>query len=186
MKWFHREMRLVRLTRTLEDDLHYSPLGIVGLSPSMIVERAVSDFQIIHGLGGIYVFSFHSQGFSSPEFVGIFPDLVNQFRQTGTWIATAEDVANWWELRSHISVGLSDLGARGVRLTVKYSGGAPLENAAITLYPPGDMRTAHLFPAGVLPISAQILTTGPDSRLTLNLKKLNPGMNQQFDLLWDQ
>lgn len=186
LKWFHREMRLVRLTRTLEDDLHYSPLGIVGLSPSMIVPRAVSDFENIHGLGGLYVFSFHSQGFSSPEFAGIFPELVEKFRQRGTWIATAEDVANWWELRSHLSVSIADQGSRGVRLIVKYSGGTPLDDAALTIYPPGDTITARVAPTGAQQTSAQLVTPGPDSGLTLKLGRLNPGMTYQFDLLWGQ
>lgn len=183
---FHRNMDLVRLTRTMDDDLHYSPLGIVGLSPSMITERAISDFQIIHGLGGLYIFSFHSQGFSAPEYVGIFPPIISQLQQSGTWIATAEDVAQWWELRSHLSVGISGQGTRGVRLSVRYSGGAPLEGAALTVYPPGGAVAAHVAPAGGPQTSVQVVSNESHPGLTLNLGKLSPGMVYQFDLLWGQ
>src|SRR5579862_1083453 len=186
LKWFHREMSLVKLSRTMEDDLHYSPLGIVGLSPAMIVQRAASDFEDIHALGGLYVFSFHSQGFSSAEYVGILPELVDQFRQRGTWIATAEDVANWWELRSHLSVGISDVGKGGVKLIVHYTGSAPLEDAALTVYPPGDIKTAHVVLGELPQTSVKILTTSADSGLNLQLGSLNPGRTYQFGLLWGQ
>jgi Beta-galactosidase trimerisation domain len=186
LKWFHRDMDLVKLTRTMDDDLHYSPLGIVGLSPSMIIQRAVSDFQIIHGLGGLYIFSFHSQGFSSPEYAGIFPPIVEQLRQSGTWIATAEDVAEWWELRSHLAVSISDQGTQGVRFKVKYSGGAPLENAALTVYPPGKIMAARVVAEGSTQTSVQVIPNEVNPGLTLNLRTLNPGMTYQFDLLWRQ
>lgn len=186
LRWFHRQMDLVRLTRTMDDDLHYSPLGIVGLSTSMITQRADSDFEIIHGLGGLYIFSFHSQGFSSPEYVGIFPAIVDRLQQSGTWIATADDVARWWELRSHLSVSISNQGANGVRIIVKYSGGSPLENAALSVYPPGNAVAARVIPAGGPQTSIQIIPNGAYSGFTLNLGKFNPGMTCQFDLLWGQ
>jgi Beta-galactosidase trimerisation domain/Polysaccharide deacetylase len=186
MKWFHRDMDLVKLTRTMDDDLHYSPLGIVGLSQPMIIQRAVSDFQIIHGLGGLYVFSFHSQGFGSPEFAGIFPPIVDQLHQSGTWITTGEDVAQWWALRSHLSVDISELGIRGILLTVKSNDGAPPENAALTVYPPSGIVAAHVVPASGPQISAEVIPNSDTSGLTLNLGKLNPGMTYRFDLLWGQ
>jgi peptidoglycan/xylan/chitin deacetylase (PgdA/CDA1 family) len=186
LRWFHRDMDLVKLTRTMEDDLHYSPLGIVGLSPAMIVQRAVSDFEIIHGLGGLYVFSFHTQGFSSPEYVEVLPSIVDQLHQNDTWIATAEDVAGWWELRSHVSVSVSDLGNRGVRLKVKYGGSTPLQDVALSVYPPGDPKNAQAIAGGSTPISVQLIPNGTNAGMTLKLGMLNPGMSCQFDLLWGQ
>jgi peptidoglycan/xylan/chitin deacetylase (PgdA/CDA1 family) len=184
--WFHRDADLVRLTRTMEDDLHYSPLGMVGLDPSWISQRALSDFEIIHGLGGLFIFAYHSQGFSAPEYVGIIPKLVDQFHQSGTWIATAGEVASWWELRSHLSIGVSEKGGSGITLTVKYGGSKPLDNVAFGVYPPGDSAQARVVPSGKNQPQAQLIPSENPDRLNLKLGRLEPGMTYLYELRWNQ
>jgi peptidoglycan/xylan/chitin deacetylase (PgdA/CDA1 family) len=185
-RWFHRNLDLVRLTRTMDDDLHYSPLGIVGLNPSWIAQRALADFEIIHGLGGLYIFAFHSQGFSAPEYVGIIPVLIEQFHRSKTWIATAEEVADWWQSRSHVLVSVSEKGTNVIRLTVKYGGAKPLDNAALTVYPSGDSAPAHVTPVGAPTATAEIIPDTDNGHLSLRLGRLDPGMTYQFDLSWRQ
>src|SRR5947208_8308399 len=170
----------------MEDDLHYSPLGMVGLDPSWIRQRAESDSEIIHGLGGLYVFAFHSQGFSAPEYVGIIPQLVDHFHQSGTWIATADEVARWWELRSHLSLSVSDKGGSGIRLSVEYGGAVPLENVALDLYPPGDSAHAQVVALGKPQVPAQLIPGNDPGRLTLKLGRLEPGMTYFYEILWGQ
>lgn len=183
-KWFYRNMDLVRLTRTIDDDLHYSPLGIVGLDPSWIAQRALADFEIIHALGGLYIFAYHSQGFSAPEYVGIIPTLIEQFHRSKTWIATAEEIADWWQLRSHVSVIVSDKGTNAIRLTVRYGGAKPLDNVALTVYSPNDPATAQVVPVGVPQAKAEIIPDTDNEHLILRLGNLDPGMVYQYDLSW--
>jgi peptidoglycan/xylan/chitin deacetylase (PgdA/CDA1 family) len=183
--WFHRDMKLVSMTRTVDDDLHFSPLGIVGLDPTWIVQRALGDFEIIHALGGMYLFCFHSQGFSAPEYVGIFPDLINEFHRSGTWIATAEGVAEWWELRSHVAVSLSNNQADGLRLVVKYTGAKPLGHVALSVFLPGQFHQGHILAVGASP-PAEIAPGDVDGRLSVRLGTLQPGTISQYDLTWTQ
>ena len=185
-KWFHRNLDLVRLIRTMDDDLRYSPLGVVGLDPSWIAQRALADFDIIHGLGGLYIFAYHSQGFSAPEYVGIIPTLIEECHQSNTWIATAAEVASWWQSRSHVSLNVSEKGTNAIRLTVKYDGVKPLDNVALTVYPPSDSAAAHVTPAGAPLATAEIISGTDTSRLNLKLGRLDPGMTYQYDLSWGQ
>ena len=185
-RFFHRDADLVRLTRTMEDDLHYSPLGMVGLDPSWISQRALSDFEIIHGLGGLYIFAFHSQGFSAPQYVGIIPKLVEQFHQNATWIASAGDVARWWELRSHISLSVADKGANGARLTVKYSGSTALDNVGLSIYPSADLAQGQSFLADKSQTQFQLIPSNDLGRMTLKLARLDPGMAYSFEVRWAQ
>jgi peptidoglycan/xylan/chitin deacetylase (PgdA/CDA1 family) len=184
--FFHRDVDLVRLTRTMEDDLHYSPLGMVGLDPSWISQRALSDFEIIRGLGGLYIFAFHSQGFSAPQYVGIIPKLVEQFHQNATWIATAGDVARWWELRSHLSLSIADTGTSGAQVTVKYSGSTALDNAVLSVYPSGHSVQGQIAPADKSQTQLQLIPSNDPDRITLKLGKLDPGVTYSFDVRWTQ
>ena len=183
--WFHRDTDLVRLRRTFEDDLHYSPLGIVGLEPAWITQRALSDFEIVHGLGGLYVFDYHSQGFSTPEYVGILARLIEEFNQSATWIATAAEVAEWWESRSHVAVKISNKKANGLRLTVKYVGTKPLNNVTLSVFPPGNSTHARVVAVGPNP-PAEVLPENVDDRLTVRLGRLPPRSTCQYDLMWAQ
>ena len=183
---FHRNLDLVRLTRSMDDDLHYSPLGIVGLDSSWISQRALADFEIIHELGGLYIFAFHSQGFSAPEYVGIIPVLIEQFHRSKTWIATAAEVADWWQLRSHVAVSVSEQATNVTRLTVKYGGTKPLDNAALTVYLPSDSTRPSVTPVGAPQATAEIIPDTDNGPLSLRLGRLDPGMTYQYDLSWRQ
>lgn len=184
--WFHRDADVVTLTRTTEDDLHYSPLGMVGLDPSWITQRALADFEIIHGLGGLYIFNFHSQGFSSPEFVGSLATLIDQFHRSATWIATGEQVADWWEMRSHLAVTISSRTTNGIRLSIKYGGTKPLDNVTLSIYPPAEFLHARIAAAGTTQATAEVAPENIDGRLTVRWGRLSPGTTTQVELTWMQ
>jgi peptidoglycan/xylan/chitin deacetylase (PgdA/CDA1 family) len=182
--WIHRDAEVVILTRTTEDDLHYSPLGIVGLDPSWMTQKALADFEIIHGLGGLYIFNFHSQGFSSPEFVGSLATLIDQFHRSATWIATAGVIADWWEMRSRLALAISSEPTNGIRLTIKYGGTKPLDNVTLSVYPPADSPHGRIVAVGATQATAEIAPENVDGRLTVRLGRLSPATTAQYVLTW--
>jgi len=182
--WFHRRAPIVVLIRTTEDDFHYSPLGIVGLDPSWITQRALADFEIIHSLGGLYIFNYHSQGFSSPEFVGGLDTLIDQFHRNATWIATAGEVADWREMRSHLALAVSTSANGATRLSVPYDGRRPLDDVTLSVYAPAGFSHARIVAVGATQATAEVAPESIDGRLTVRLGRLVPKTTSQYELTW--
>jgi hypothetical protein len=111
--------------------------------------------------------------------------LIEEFHQSATWIATAAEVAEWWELRSRVAVKISNKKANGLRLTVRYTGTKPLDNVTLSVFPPGN--SAHARVVAVGPNSpAEVLPENVDGRLTVRLGRLPPRSTCQYDLTWAQ
>lgn len=141
-----RELDVVRLARTTDDDLHLSPLGLFGLEPEWIARRVLADFETVHGLGGLYVLSCHTQGLSAPDHAAALPRVLEAWQAAGAWIASADQIAGWWGARSHLSVTVAASGdslAVGVR-----SGGPTPEGVTVTLYPASTFQAAGLEGSG--------------------------------------
>ncbi len=178
---FHRELRLVRLSRMTDDDLHFSPLGIGGLEPRWIVERVLSDFDIVSGLGGLYVLAFHTQGLSAPEYSGVLSQLIEKWKNRATWVATGQEVAEWWAKRSQLSVWVFENAPGVLRLWIVYEGDKPIEGVVLTIYPPTGAYQGQIVSVegGIAP--PQITPDPPKGRIRLSFEKFEPGGAYAYD-----
>lgn len=180
---FRRERELVRLQRTTADDLHLSPLGILGLSPQWIVQRIMADFGIVRDLGGLYVLAYHTQGLSAPEYVTVFPQLLGQFQQNSTWIATADEIAGWWVTRSLLAVSVLERGEGSVRLTVISRAVKPIEGVVLSVYPPASSLQVRAVPVVAQMPAPQVIQDPSSGRMQLRLGRLEPGKTYSYDLI---
>lgn len=182
--WLRRRTSIVELNRTTADDLHYSPLGVVGLDPSYINERTLGDFEIIKGLGGLYILNFHTQGFGAPAYVASLATMADHFNNEATWIATAQEVADWWLKESHLSLALTAPSTQGVSLILKYDGTTPLENVTLGVYLAAQFTHAHVLPVDGGPTASVNPVANSDGQLTIRLGRIPPKTATTYALTW--
>jgi len=173
---------LVRLSRTAADDLSLSPLGIAGLEPQWIVRRLLADFEILRTLQGLYILSFHTEGLSSPEYTEVLAELIEQFRTHQAWIATAEEVADWWLNRSQIELRLGDEDKDSFFLQLHSRAAEAVEGLAITIHPAWVGSRAHVVAIGKQSGPAEILTSPGERALQLVVKRIEPGATCSYEV----
>lgn len=185
---FERYLRgrpLVRLVRMTHDDLRLSPLGFVGLDPDWIVERLKSDSEFVRHLAGLYILSYHTQGLSRPEYVSVFPKLIDYWRSNGVWVATADQVARWWLQRSEVEVDVTGAEGKAIRVTVTSHSSEPLKGVALTLYPGLFPSQASVRPQQPGP-PAVLEEDSTQRRFRLRLPPLQPGRAYIYDLVLNE
>lgn len=176
-KWgrLSRQWPLLRLVRMGDDDLSLSPLGLTGLDQDWIVQRVQADADVIAALGGLYVFGYHSQGLSAPEYSNVLARLVQNWQAKRAWIATGTDLTNWWLRRQQLSVAASTADKGAVRLTVNYTGRDPIHGVVLSIYCPAETPTftvATAIPSGAQP---ELMVDAGRQRVQLRLPRLAAG-----------
>jgi hypothetical protein len=170
-----RQWPLLRLVRMGDDDLSLSPLGLTGLDQDWVVERILADAEVISSLGGLYVFGYHSQGLSAPEYSAALGRVVQGWQSKRAWIATGADVTDWWRSRQQLAVGVSTLENGALRLTVTYTGRAPIDGAVLSIYCPTETPTFSTAVAKAGASSPELIVDAEHQRLQLRLPRLVAG-----------
>lgn len=182
LKRFHRDLQLVRLARMTDDDLHLSPLGIVGMDPNWIVQRVLNDFEMTKALSGLYILAYHTQGLSSPEYASVLTILGEKLRAEGAWMATAEEVVEWWEKRNALSFRIWETGSNELQLTLICTATQPIEGPILSLYPPEGVSQAQVTSVGARSFAPVVIPEPLTGRVQLVLGKLDPGKIYQYKL----
>jgi peptidoglycan/xylan/chitin deacetylase (PgdA/CDA1 family) len=88
---------LVSLPRLVSDDFelwHTWHLNYKGT-----VRQMNEDIAWIHFIGGLYLFSFHSQYMANKEHFNAIKHLAQKLDDSDAYFATAQDIAHWWRFR---------------------------------------------------------------------------------------
>ena len=176
----HQQRHMVRFHRTIDDDLGLSPLGIMGLEPQWILRRALSDFEIIRELGGLYVFAYHTQGFGTPEYVRMVADLSEELRRRGSWIATGREMADWWKMRHEIAVSMTEPSPGTIQVSVISHAREQLNEVALSVYPTDNTQGWMLDSSGTGGVGLAPDETGEALRLMLG--PLEPSKTNNYRL----
>ncbi len=179
---FYRTADLVTLQRVTDDDLHLSPLGIQGLDPKWIVQRLGIDFENVVALGGLYVLVYHTQGLSSPEYVEALAKLIEQFRGRAVWVATGQEVADWWVMRNRLTVSVTSQNENSLRLVVGSKAARPLEGLILSVFPPIEATRALAVPLSGSHAPLQAIPDPARGRVQVRLGRLDPGETCTFEL----
>lgn len=173
--WVRRQWPLLRLVRMADDDLSLSPLGLTGLDQDWVVARVLADADVISSLGGLYVFGYHSQGFSAPEYSTALARLVQSWQAKRAWIATGSDLTHWWVLRQQLSVAASTSENGAVRLTINYTGRDPIEGVVLSIYRPAEIPNFTAATAAAKAASPELIVDAEHQRVQLRLPRLAAG-----------
>jgi len=103
--------------------------------------RYGDDFAHVRALGGVYTLSYHSQLLARPENVPVLARLARTFaRDTTVWLATAADVAGWWQARARIETDVRMRSTSRLDVTVRNRGTLPVEGAVVRVTLPAARR----------------------------------------------
>src|SRR5688572_1255898 len=98
------EDTMLLLSRVADDDVALTAPG--RLPDARIAEtQFMRDLQQVRALGGLYLFSYHSQLLARPELVGVVARVARAAAaDTSIWIATTGDIAVWWRARDRVRI----------------------------------------------------------------------------------
>lgn len=94
---------LVSIPRLVSDDYelwHTRQLDFKGT-----VQQMNEDIAWIHFIGGLYLFSFHSQYMADKEHFTAIKHLTQKLDDSDAYFATSKDIAHWWRFRSALIHG---------------------------------------------------------------------------------
>jgi peptidoglycan/xylan/chitin deacetylase (PgdA/CDA1 family) len=142
---------LVLLPRTGDDDF-----GVLSPNqpqdPVSTGKLLKSEFDWIHALGGLYALSYHSQLLSQPEHLPALAHLAREISaDTTVWIATANDIANWWRARSQLETSARMTGANRLEITLRNRGVTGARGAVIRIAQPSALRALSATGGKLLP-----------------------------------
>ena len=119
-------------------------LGRVGYDDFAILRRAgiaapdsqaalyLREYQRMRALGGLYMFSYHSNMMARPQHVGALGPLARAIAaDDDTWLATAGDVADWWRARGALRVSATPAASGALDIEVRNTGATPVDGAIV-------------------------------------------------------
>ncbi len=126
---------LVLLSRVGRDD--HGTLNIEALTDNaVILERHRSDMDWVTGLGGLYIFGYHSNLVCLPEHIDVLRQMIRYAKSLDVWITTAGDAAAWWKTRSSVSAEVSVSSEDVLSLSVRNTGTETVDDVTLVVQLP--------------------------------------------------
>ena len=98
------EDTLVLFSRVFADDVAMAALGGPP-DADLYTRQFLNDLTQARALGGLYLFSYHSQLLSRPELVPVLARVARAATADSTlWIRTTGEIADWWRARARLRV----------------------------------------------------------------------------------
>lgn len=113
-------------------------------SPDLVTSIFRADIQRARHVNGLYVLSYHSQVLARPEYVSVLATMARELKaDTGVWLTTAGEVAEWWRRRSFLRVETVRTTSDYVELLVRNRGDSAVANVVVSvMLPPGRTVSA--------------------------------------------
>lgn len=138
------------------------------MSPDSQASLYLREYERMRALGGLYMFSYHSNMMARPQHVGALGSLARAISaDEDTWLATAGEVADWWRARGalHVSVERASDG-RSITMTVRNARDVAIDGAVVRLIL-GESREATTVTPG------RLLSSGPGT-VRIALPRIEP------------
>lgn len=95
------QQRLLSLPRMNSDD--FNLWHDYELDGRASIELLNDEITWIQGIGGLFVFSFHTQFMDKPENFETIKQIAHRVYNDHAFFATASDIADWWQLRYQLT-----------------------------------------------------------------------------------
>lgn len=94
------ELALISIPRMNSDDyLLWDELKLADKASSLQLKQ---EMEWIKNIGGLFMFSFHSQYMNNHKHLQTVKDLADHIHQSGAFFATTRDIAEWWRFRMQL------------------------------------------------------------------------------------
>jgi peptidoglycan/xylan/chitin deacetylase (PgdA/CDA1 family) len=162
---------LVLLPRAFADD--FAAAGPeYRRAPHLITGIMRADIRRAKDVNGLYVLSYHSQLLARPEYVGVVAALARHLHaDSSVWLATANDVAEWWKKRSFVQVTIASASESHVDVRVRNRGHLAVDSAQLSVTIPAGrsvVPTSTVTSSGDLAL-ARVPRLEPQSSVLLRI-----------------
>lgn len=164
---------LVLLPRTQRDDIN---LAKQGMNVNQTIQALNDDFDLTLMTGALGWLSVHSQNFKPEDvLVKALPTYLEHVKKNlgPMWLATSEEVANWWKDRDRFKLSSKHLGQR-LEFYVTITGGKPVQGASMIIMLPqkGVIPSVRALKIG---FKEPVITLIDDYRASIVFDSLQPG-----------
>lgn len=164
---------IVILPRTQRDDIN---LANQDLSVEQTSQALINDLRCTLDMGALGLLSVHSQNYADTgRLTQAMPVFLAELKKQRSqlWLASSEQVAQWWRERDRLKVSSQVLGKR-LEFDVTLQGDKPLEGASLTLMLPQKGLQAEIkgIKTGMPDVKTERID---DYRLSVQFGKLEPG-----------
>jgi peptidoglycan/xylan/chitin deacetylase (PgdA/CDA1 family) len=122
----------VSITKTGRDD--YEVIRDYGLTdPEFQFYTYQEDLDRILFEGGLYTMKLHTEFQCKSENIGVVKKVIDDLKRKGYWIATAEQVENWWARRNYVEVRVNKRGDTRIELTISNPGRQTISSLVLQL-----------------------------------------------------
>ncbi len=165
---------IIRIPRAARDD--YDLIVKSGLTSVATIGSALdADLEEVAFLGGLYYLSFHTQLLARADYREVLREVVQRAREREAWLATAGEIADWWERRSLCTVKTQADVQGGWRVAVANRGLSDILDLALSIQIP---RSAGAMTVHYERADGQLILVGelhPSQLRAFTLDRLEPG-----------
>jgi peptidoglycan/xylan/chitin deacetylase (PgdA/CDA1 family) len=118
-------------------------------APHLVTAIMRKDMHRAREVNGLYVLSYHSQLLSRPAYVSVLATLARELAaEQRVWVATADEVAEWWQRRALIQAEVVGRTTDHLELRIRNQGDRRMDSVVVSVTLPNGRRARPA--AGVL------------------------------------
>lgn len=179
------EKAVISMTKTARDD--YEVIRNFGLKePNFQLYTYEEDLDRVLFEGGLYVMKMHTEYQCKSENVNVIRDLIKKLKAKKYWIATAEQIHDWWMRKNALQLKVEPRGVSRVVVTVSNPGEKKLPYLGVDVNLNDDAKN--------ISISSEIIGTkmpgyvyNPVNRvISLKVKDLEPKESRIYYIDYDK
>jgi peptidoglycan/xylan/chitin deacetylase (PgdA/CDA1 family) len=121
---------LTIMTKTARDD--YEVIRDFGLTDTEFQYYTYQeDIDRILFEGGMYLFKIHTEYQCAPANINVVKDLIDDLKRKNFWIATGDEIENWYARKSSVEIRADKRGSNRIALTISNPGSLTANNLVV-------------------------------------------------------
>lgn len=104
--------------------------------PDEIYAELKDEFDAINDLGGLFVFTYHSQILAVDTNCQVITDLIDYIKSKNVWIATWKAIGDWYRKKQNLTIALEEKDNKQSIITLTNQGTRVIEDFKVQIFPP--------------------------------------------------
>ena len=179
------DKRIVTMTKTARDD--YEIIRDFGLTlPEFQFYTYQEDLDRVLFEGGMYILKLHTEYQCRSDYANVLKDVIKDLKKKKFWIATANEIQNWYEKRDYIEIKADRRGKTRVALKVSNPGIEAINNLVIDLDLNDFAQNITIGSEIIGTKTASVKHSAGSQMVYLFIDDLKPGESRQYYIDYDK
>lgn len=179
------EKAVISMTKTARDD--YEVIRNFGLKePNFQLYTYEEDLDRVIFEGGLYILKMHTDYQCRKENVNVIRDLIKKLKKKKYWIATADQIHDWWMRKNALQLKVEPRGVSRVVVTVSNPGDKILYQLGVDVNLNADAKNIAIS-SEIIGTKMPTYTYNPANRvISLKVKDLEPKESRIYYIDYDK